>query len=226
MNKIILYCLTLLLYLVLSKSLSPFEYGISYVNEEKQLASLIKGRPVAAILIDHQSTGFAIKTYYLKFKVIYGFESYEELVIRSSNKFLKKYSPYLGLSVFRRYRDGKESFVPQIPGSLFIGDTNYGRWVRKKGIKQWQFFKVYRQIPVYLGWDSYIPNYNDFERIQQSQATKQSYFKDEGLFGPQGVITQKAFSDYFTRSNRKTLTWKDFLKNYFNENFINYKEKL
>jgi hypothetical protein len=45
-------------------------------------------------------------------------------------------------------------------------------------------------------------------------------------FGPTGTQTLKSFPEYFERRNKYIMTWKDFLKNYFNENFINYKEKL
>ena len=70
LNKIIIYSLLLLTYLGLSKSLSPSEFGISYVFNEESLSSMIKGAPVSVILVDTHSTGFIIKTYYQKYKVV------------------------------------------------------------------------------------------------------------------------------------------------------------
>ena len=74
MNKLIIYGILILTYLALSKSLSPTEYGIQYVNKKDDLAEIIPGKPVSTILIDIHSTGFIIKTYYQKFKIIYGFQ--------------------------------------------------------------------------------------------------------------------------------------------------------
>ncbi|MBD66445.1 MAG: hypothetical protein CME62_14635 [Halobacteriovoraceae bacterium] len=226
MNRIIVYGLILLAYLILSKSLSPFEFGISYVKDQNELSKLIKGAPVTAILTDVHTTGFAIKTYYLKFKIVYGFESYEELVIRSSSAFSEKLSPFLGLSVFSRTKSGEESMVPLIPGSIFVGDKTYGSWKNQGDKKLWRFFRVYRQIPVYLGWGDYTPSFEDFNKMEMNRQQNTPYFGDTKLFGLEGELTQKSFPDYFARKNKKTLTWQEFLENYFNENFINYKEQL
>ena len=132
MNKLIIYGILILTYLALSKSLSPTEYGIQYVNKKDDLAEIIPGKPVSTILIDIHSTGFIIKTYYQKFKIIYGFQSYEEIIVRTSSKFSESLKPYMGMSIFRRYRDGKTSFTPLPPGSVFIGDKNFGTWARSK----------------------------------------------------------------------------------------------
>ena len=70
MNKLILYGILLLVYLGLSKSLSPGEYGIRYINKKEDLIDLIPGQPVSAILADMHSTGFLIKTYYQKYKIV------------------------------------------------------------------------------------------------------------------------------------------------------------
>ena len=66
MNKFILYGILLLVYLGLSKSLSPTEFGVKYINNDEALAEIINGAPVSVILTDIHSTGFLIKTFYHK----------------------------------------------------------------------------------------------------------------------------------------------------------------
>jgi hypothetical protein len=82
LNKIVIYILLLLVYLGLSKSLSPSEYGVNYVHNTESLSKLIGAGPVSVILTDIHSTGFIIKTYYHKYKVVYGFQYYEEIISR------------------------------------------------------------------------------------------------------------------------------------------------
>ena len=62
MNKFIGYGILLLIYLGLSKSLSPSELGISYINSKESLSKLINGAPSTVILTDIHSIGFLIKT--------------------------------------------------------------------------------------------------------------------------------------------------------------------
>ena len=119
MNKIIVYCVLLLFYLGLSKSLSPSEYGINYINSNEALSRLVPGAPVSVILTDIHSTGFLIKTYYHKYKIVYGFQSFEELIVRTSRNYSINNQSHLGLSIFRRYREDElEDFTPLPPGSI------------------------------------------------------------------------------------------------------------
>lgn len=222
MNKLILYGILLLTYLGLSKSLSPTEFGIKYINNNQGLSNLISGSPVSVILTDIHSTGFIIKTYYHKYKVVYGFQSYEELIVRTSRQFADEKKPYLGMSIFRRYKiDQKESFTPLPPGSIFIGDKNFGNWVKKSsGKRVWQFFRVYRQIPKYLGWKEFMPSQRIFNEITVHQDQKKPFFGSNDEFGIEGSITKKAFPKYFERQIPNEATFKNFLKEYVKENFI------
>ncbi len=222
MNKLILYGILLLVYLGLSKSLSPGEYGIRYINKKEDLIDLIPGQPVSAILADMHSTGFLIKTYYQKYKIVYGFQSYEELIVRTSSKFSDSLRPYLGMSVFRRHADtGEVSYTPLPPGSIFIGDRNYGNWkVLKNGNKTWSFFRVYRQLPTYLGWFDFSPSYAVFLKISSHEELDKPYFGSNDEFGLKGSITKKAYPKYFERQIPEDINLKTFIKDYLKENFI------
>lgn len=221
MNKFVLYfCLTLL-YLGLSKSLAPTEFGISYISNKEGLSKLLPGAPLSAILIDRHSTGFLIKTYYHKYKIVYGFQTFVDIIVRTSPALDAEFAPYLGMSVFRRYRnDGTETYTPLPPGSIFIGDKNFGRWINNKGKDQWRFFRTYRQIPVYLKWEDYNPTKDEFSAIKIHESENRPYYGKNKLFGLDGKITKKSFPDYYKRTKKQNINFKTFFKNYLKENFI------
>ena len=222
MNKFIIYGILLLIYLGLSKSLSPNEFGIKYVNSNSSLSELVPGSPVSVILTDIHTTGFLIKTYYHKYKIVYGFQSYEELIIRTSRQFTDSNTQYLGMSIFRRKGDSnKESFVPLPPGSIFIGNKNFGSWVsHSSNKKSWKFFRVYRQIPTYLGWDTFKPTAKLYNQIKTHQEQNTPFHGSNDEFGINGSITKKSFPKYFERNKPNDVNLNKFLQEYVKENFI------
>lgn len=220
-NKIIIYFFLVFIYLGLSKGLSPTEFGIQYVKNNQELARLIEGAPVSVILTDVYSTGFIIKTYYHKYKIVYGKQPQEELVVRALSSFKNKSLPYLGLSIFRRYDDQRsEEFTPLPPGSVFIGDNNYGHWTSSNsGIKEWKFFRGSRHLPHYLGWMNYKPTINTLAKTNLFREHNRPYFGDHNEFGLKGKITNKAFPKYFDRQKPKKHHIKKFLSVYINDFF-------
>ena len=221
MNKFITYTLLLLSYLALSKSFSPNEFGVKYIKSSQDLIPLVPGLPVSLILTDIHSTGFLIKTYYHKYKIVYGFQSYEELIVRTSRKYAELNSPYLGMSVFRRFKNNTEDFTPLPPGSIFIGNKNFGNWInRGSGNKMWKFFRVYRQIPQYLGWKNFKPSFKTFNLIQAHLEQKKPFFGSNDEFGPNGSITKVSFPSYFERKKPQNIDFNSFFKKYLRSNFL------
>lgn len=222
MNRIITYFFLLLLYLTLSKSISPSDFNLSYVNTEINLNSIIIGEPVSAILVDIHSTGFVIKTYYLKLKVVYGLKAYEEVIVRTSRAFKDKYTSYIGMSIFRRASNSDfADYTPLPPGSIFIGDVNLGRWTQHaSGERVWKFYRVYRQLPLYLGWGEFLPSYSFFSKMKIYQKQGKPYFGMYDEFGPKGKITRREFPNYFERLKEQDIDFKIFITNYFQNNFI------
>lgn len=224
MNKIIVYCLLVLTYLGLSKTLSPSEFGISYVNSNTSLSELVTGTPVSVILTDIHSTGFLIKTYYHKYRIVYGFQTYDELIVRVSRTFNEEMEKYVGLSVMRR-TEGSQSFTPLPPGTVFIGNKNFGRWVKDgSGDRIWKFFRVYRHLPKYLGWETFGPTKLLHEKILLYEKQTKAFFGEENEFGPDGYITKLSFPKYFERKNAKPISFETILKQYIKENFITRKD--
>ncbi len=121
MYKFFLYSVLLILYLGLAKALSPSEIGVHYLQNERGFARLIKGPMTTVILVDTHATGFLIKTYYQKYRVISGYDTVEELIVRTSKEFARKNLPHIGLSIYRKAND-KEEFLPVPPGSLYLNN--------------------------------------------------------------------------------------------------------
>lgn len=221
MNKLIFYGILLLLYLGLSKSFSPSEYGISYVNSPGGLEPLVKGAPVSVILTDVHSTGFLIKTFYHKYKIVYGYQSYEELIVKTSELFSNQHKKFLGMSIFRRDRQGFASSTPLPPGSVFIGDKNLGKWVKHpSGERHWKFFGAYKNLNSYLGWNNFEPTIKLKNKIQVHLEQGKPFFGENQEFGINGKLTQEAFSSFFRRDKQPQFSTGKYLKRYFNENFI------
>lgn len=223
MNRVITYFFLLLLYLTLSKSLSPSDLSLNYINDQSNLDTLIVGSPVSAILADIHSTGFIIKTYYLKLKVIYPLRAYEEIILRTSRAFKEKMTPFIGLSIYERNttEDEEQSYTPLPPGSVFIGNLKLGRWRQhNSGDRLWRFFRVYRHLPKILGWGDFRPNYSFYSKIKIYKKQQKPFFGLNNEFGIDGKITKTYFSNYFERQKEQRIDFKSFITNYFQNNFI------
>lgn len=220
LNKAIVFCSLLLLYLGLSKSLSPSEFGIDYVFNEESLSNLVTGAPISVILIDTHSTGFIIKTYYHKYKVVYGFQTYDELIVRTSRTFTALHAKNIGMSIFRRAENLEESFTPLPPGTVFIGDRDFGRWRESQKFgRVWQFYRAYRYLPQYLGLDEFPITYSFFQEIQKRQRENKPFYGFNDEFGTGGSITKKEFPAYFKKNRNEDIDFRKYFADFLQKNF-------
>lgn len=225
-NKIILYVILIFLYLGLSKSLSPSELGISYVNNQESLAELVRGAPLSVILTDTHSTGFIIKTYYHKYRIVYGFQTYEELIVRVSRSFMAEHLKSIGMSIMRRDSDNNNNFTVLPPGSVFIGDRSFGNWQYDKNSKQksWKFHRAYRHLPRYLGIQEFTITEKFFNEVSSAKKAGSTFLGFNDEFGVDGSITKKSFPNYFNKKEKSQIDIKEYLKNYFKRNFYSTKK--
>lgn len=219
LNRILIYCALLLTYLGLSKSLSPSEFGISYVFNEESLSKLVGGSPVSVILTDTHSTGFIIKTHYQKYKVVYGFQTYDELIVRTSRSFALATQNYIGMSIFRRTEELQESFTPLPPGSVFIGDRDFGRWINSSVGKVWQFYRAYRYLPQYLGIEKFKPTFSFYQEVIKAERENKPFYGFNDEFGLNGSITQEEFPAYFKKDRSQDINLKDYFADFLKKNF-------
>lgn len=219
MYKFFLYSMLIILYLGLAKALSPSEIGVHYLQNERGFSKLVKAPLATVILMDTHATGFLIKTYYQKYRVISGYDTVEELIVRTSREFAKKNLSHIGLSVYRR-SDDKEEFVPLPPGSLYVGNREFGEWrTNKKGVVRWRFNKSFKNFPRYLGWGKYRPTEKFLEGVKESVSLNRPYFGPENEFGPSGRITRESFPHFFKDERMKKVELKTLLIEYLKENF-------
>lgn len=219
MYKFFLYCMLVIIYLGLAKALSPSEIGVHYLQNERAFAKLIKGPMNTVILVDTHATGFLIKTYYQKYRVISGYDSVEELIVRTSKEFARKNLAHIGLSVYRKY-DDKEEFLPVPPGSLYLNNREFGEWKKnKKGVMKWRFHKSFKNFPRYLGWGKWRPDESYFQQLKSAKSLNQPFYGPDNEFGPNGRITRENFPHFFRTDRKKKVELKTLLIEYLKENF-------
>lgn len=219
MYKFFLYVVLTITYLGLAKALSPTEVGVQYLQNEKAFNKILKGNKVSAILIDTHTTGFLIKTYYQKYRVIVDYDNIEEIIVRTSREFAKKNIPNIGLSLYRKI-ENKEETLPVPPGSPYVGNEEYGEWRKTKGGKsRWIFWKAYKDFPKYFGWGKWRPTEEFYQQLRNNQVNSVPYYGLEKEFGVNGKVTRENFPNFFKSDRTKKVNMKDLLIEYFKENF-------
>src|SRR5690606_1007104 len=185
MYKFFLYSVLMILYLILAKTLSPSEIGIHYLQNEKGFTKIIKGTPTTAILIDTHATGFLIKTYYQKYRIISGYDKVEEMIVRTNKDFARKNLPYIGMSIYRR-NDKGEDILPLPPGTTYLGNREFGEWrKRKDGSRFWRFNKSFKNFPRYLGWGDFRPSEEFFQMVRSHETQRVPFYGLNNEFGPE-----------------------------------------
>lgn len=218
--KFFLYFILTIAYLGLAKALSPSEVGVQYLQNEKAFSKILKGNAVSVILIDTHTTGFLIKTYYQKYRVIKDYDNIEEMIVRTSREFAKKNLKNIGLSLYRKV-ENKEDIIPVPPGSHYVGNNEYGEWRTsdKTGKTRWVFWKAYKDFPKYFGWGKWRPTEEFYQQMRNSQVNNRPFYGVEEEFGLNGKITRENFPHFFKEERTKQINMKDLLIEYFKENF-------
>lgn len=219
MYKFFLYTMLMIIYLGLAKTLSPSEIGVHYLQNERSFSKLVKGNLATVILVDTHATGFLIKTFYQKYRVISGYDNVEELIVRTSKEFARKNMVNIGLSLYRKI-DNTEEFLPLPPGSIYIGNLEFGEWKEnKKGHIKWRFNKSFKNFPRYLGWGNFRPDEEFYTELRSSISLNKPFFGTHNEFGPNGKITRKNFPHFFKDERMKKVELKTLLFEYLKENF-------
>jgi hypothetical protein len=227
MNKISLYLFLILVYLGLSKSFSPSEQSIPYIEDEHALKQHFTGAPISLILLDSFQAGFLIHTYFHRYKAIYVFKESEEFVVRTSEDFWRRHLPHRGLSLLRRsdMEPFEETTTPVPPGSLFVGNPFYGTWVaNENGERIWIFHNAYRSFPEVFYWGEFRPNFEFYSILMAHLEHNVPFFGMNKEFGTEGSITSAIFPDEFQRRDRFAFNFKNTFKEVFSFNRTNKQE--
>jgi hypothetical protein len=171
------------------------EEKVPFLTNEKVFPSIFPHGPLTVILEDSFYTGFLIKTYYQKYRLLQGLQPVTHLIVRTTKDFWTKNIPFHGMSLFRRGEFQEHmSLTPMPPGTLYLGDPAYGKWTYdSSGQKFWKFHYAYREFPEYLGWGEWTPNYDFFDTSVLHENNNQSFLGLNKEFGIDGYISKKAF---------------------------------
>lgn len=216
MNKLSLFSLLIFVYLGLAKSFSPSDYKAQFINNELALGNLSESRPLSIILEGKFKTGFFIKTYFLKLKIVHGFKRPQYIIIRTPYNFWEKNLNNIGMSLFRRSDNGEKSITPAPPGTLFIGDLSYGHWrLNDSGNKSWRFYRAYREFPKFFNWGKFRPSQTFYNQSQTALKSNKVFYGRNEEFGTNGSITKlfpNLYVDPFKRPHE--LDFRMFLKKF------------
>jgi len=190
MNKIALYISLLASYFFVNKIVAPENVGIKAIKTTKDLKDVIKSSPASAILIKTMVKGYLIKTYYQKYRVVYGFYEPEDIIVKTKKFLAEESKKYIGMSLFRI--QGEEiSTLPLPPGSLFINNSQFGRWQFQDKIFYWKFYANYSSFPSILGWGNFVPTKEFSEKVNLHITQNKPFTGENKEFGEKGFITEK-----------------------------------
>ncbi len=212
MNKISVYVLGVVIFLVLSSNFHLTE-KIIHIKEDIELSYHFDIKPVTLILTELIDTGFLFKTYYMKVKKIERYATESHIIIRTSKKIWEKNKKNIGMSIYRQSeKDNNPSMIPQPPGSIFIGNYLYGLWRRNnEGQIVWKFYSTYSHLPKLLLWNKFSITRKFYNAIKESIKNNKSFYGFNNEFGTNGKVTTKMLT---TKPKEKTNIKLKFL-NYF-----------
>lgn len=219
MNKVIFYTVLIASYLVLSKTFNPDNSGVEYIRTSEELNKIIFRVPSEAILLQTLSKGFLIKTYYQRYKIVYGFHPPREIVVRTRRSHAENTKKYLGMSVFRKHSSGFFETLPLPPGSQFIGNRQFGRWVFKNKEYYWTFYRAYKDFPRLFGWNNFNATKSFFNELKQHRENKIPFLGTQNEFGESGKITQSFVKIPKNKSGLDAIRFKTLFTEYLKVNY-------
>lgn len=217
MNKISLYILLVLIFLGLSKSFSPSEQKIPSILNEFYFENFFTDAPISIVLTDSFQTGFLIKTYFQRYKIIHGFKPSEVLIVKTSQSFWEKNLKNLGMSLFRRSeRDMKVSTLPMPPGSLYLGDPAYGAFEPSpSGSDLWVFYRGYRHFPKLFEWNAWRPTEDFVKKMEISKSQGVPFYGVNSEFGEAGSVTKLAFKNSYDKTPKAVIELKNHMRKFW-----------
>jgi hypothetical protein len=216
MRNLSVYIVLVLVFLGLSKSFNISSKGTEYLYNENGYSGFFPGSPLSVILAERFETGFLIKTYYHRYLLIEGVNTPKYVTVRTSPNHYNAYEKYVGLSVFRRTdRSFEEDKTPLPPGSLYLGNPAYGSWKRnrKTGDKKWEFHRAYKNYVLYFAWGDFRPDYEFFQKLQESVKFEKPFYGVNEEFGSKGEISLK----FFNKHNLNAVKDREDIKALFNK---------
>jgi hypothetical protein len=208
MGKGIVYFIVVCSYILLSKSFGPGNSSLPYLRRSKDIEKIIPRLPAEAILIETLTKGFLIKTHYQRYKIIFGHQPPVETLVRSRRSFAEYSEKFKGLSLFRKDKDDMAAeTLPMPPGTLFIDNRQFGRWITKDKQRHWVFYRPYQHLIRDLNWEDFLVTRTFFRKTQD--------FKRRGL----PLVDSMEKKELIQDQQSVKLSFNRLLKDYLKTNY-------
>lgn len=200
--KFSFFIILVFIYLGFSKAFSPIEVRTLYIPSPQVLPHYFQSSPISLLLLKSFTGGLFVKTYYKKIKVITPFGPTEIITIRVPKDFWFEFKSEQGMTIFNRLDDELGYTLLSLPpGSIFVGNQSFGRWLRDpSGDLFWHFHRSYRNFPNLFYWGEWRPSFNFYEELQLHMKNSQNYYGPRQEFGRNGSLTAKNLAPLYTKS--------------------------
>lgn len=166
------------------------------------------------ILNDYRQEGNFFSTYYQQYKVVVGEGSGGDLSYREEirdfvpvpQRLYERLEPYLGMAILSKSADGSVTDTPFPPGYQYVGNPQYGSWVRDNdGNEFWQFAGQYLLLStIFNAFDGprrvYRDDWGGYTTARRSGAP---YFGTGNRYGTSGTLTRQTNPTFFERQQAR-----------------------
>jgi hypothetical protein len=219
------YTLVILAYLGLAKPLNEQNRSLPFLHSIEQLQYIIPESPITIVLEDSFTTGFFIKTYYHRYRIIRTFRYHEHLTAKVSKDLWKSYRDFIGLAIYNRLEIlDPPNLAPVPPGIHFINQPAYGYWkihaTEEKTEKVWEFHRSYSHFPQIFGWQKFRPNEEFYKKYLQyitniNQRNDKIPFRGlQNEFSQEGALVRKFISQPSLYRQKKKIKFSQWLKDH------------
>lgn len=227
MNRFGIYILFVLLFLVLYSSIYPQQKKLIIIENENDYQKLLEEISLprennlppralySVILADINKTGFALKNYFHRYKIVSPDYPDKDIMIQTNRSFYIQTRDLLGMSLANIFSDRTINTTPTLPGAFFIGDKTLGHWKNQAGEFYWDFFKAYKDLPTKLGWSFFKPTKSIHRELIDQSKKNILYRGPENLFGKGGKIGNQLYKEKRKREALSGQKLRIKLNNYF-----------
>ncbi len=212
MGNLSVYFFLIITYLGMSKTFSLGEEGPDYLKKFEEISQGLDLDSFSLILLESYKTGLFVHSYYQKLLFI-SLNAPPEIVYRRVNKIMmEKTKKFEGLSIFRRRpKTLTQSYLPMPPGTIILGNLQFGKWIKIGKKKVWKFHEKYKHMPEVFGWGDFRPDYNFYKQTIIHLARGRPFYGTNNEFGKTGIITIKNMSYYKYANDFEDIGFKQFL---------------
>ena len=174
------------------------------------------------ILNDYREEGNFFRTYYQQYRVVIGEGSGDNLNYREelrgfvpvSERLYERLEPYLGMAILSKTADGTVTDTPFPPGYQYVGNPQYGSWVRDDdGNEFWRFAGQYLLLSTIFDlFDGPRRVYrSDWGGYTTARRSRTPYFGPGNRYGTSGTLTRERYPTFFERQRaRQTASRQSF----------------